>query len=144
MNNTVLVVIVLVVLLVAFIMWQNSQAQKSQNEQMLWLMQNQNNQGESNMWSSMGNWSDIIGGIGGLFGGGGNSGNGGDLITWNPNDDDTDSFDMDEWARNSGSRLINTSPVNPPYAPSTQVNATLGFNNLQNMVDNGWGIELNG
>lgn len=126
MNNTVLVVIVLVVLLVAFIMWQNSQAQRSQNEQMLWLMQNQNNQGESNMWSSMGTWADIISGFGGLFGGGSGNDNGEDIEP------------------ESNLRLINTSPVNPPYAPSTQVNATLGFNNLQNMVDNGWGIELNG
>ena len=125
MNNTVLVVIVLVVLLVGFIMWQNSQAQQSQNEQMLWLMQNQNNQGQANIWSSMGDWGNIIGGIGGLFGGGSSGEVNGDTYTGG-----------------TGTRFA-TSPIIPPYPPSTQMRATEGFDNLQNMVEYGYGIELN-
>jgi hypothetical protein len=128
MNKTVLVVIVLAVLLVGFMMYLNSQAQASKDKQMEILLANQGNQQEANLWSSMGDWAGIIGGIGGLFG----SGSG---------DDDGEVVDQ------TGARLINTSAYGRyqdiPFPP-TSYYATAGFDNLQNMVEGGQGVMLNG
>lgn len=126
MSNTVVVIIVLAVLLIGFMIWQNSKAQQSQNQLIGDLVANQNSQNEANIWSSMGDWSNIIGGVGGLFGSGNNNDNG------------------ETYVNDEGSRIITTSPVNPPYPPSTQTYATDGFNNLRSMVDYGYGIQLNG
>ena len=129
MSKTVIVVIVLVVLLVAFMMYQNAQSQKSANEMMLWQMQNPNQQ-TANMWSSMGNWADIIGATGGLFGGGSNDSN----VVVNGEE-----FDEDYW---SEERLVNTRQYRNSPMP-TSYNATIGFDNLQDMVDTGEGMLLN-
>lgn len=117
-----IVVMVLVVLLVGFMMYQNAQSQKSANETMLWAMQNQGQQPEANVWSSMGDWANIIGGVGAIVGSGQN---GEEVVV----DDD------------GNTRIINS--VNSPSFENS-LPATAGFENLRTMVEYGEGIQLNG
>lgn len=132
MSNTVIVIVVLVVALIIFMMWQNAQTQASQNEQMMLMMQNQGAQGQANIWSSMGDWANIIGGVGGLFGGGSSDPTGGSGI-------DGDIYEP--------ARMINTSAYPrvgaSPFAVGAPYQATTGFENLQDMVEYGEGMELN-
>jgi hypothetical protein len=122
-SNTTVILIVVAVVVILFLMWQQQQAKASSDAQMLMLMQNQNQQTEANVWSSMSDWSSIIGGIGGLFGGGNN--------------------DSGQVYGDSGARLINTSNYsNNPYI-TTQRRATDGFDNLRSFVEQGYGVELN-
>ena len=122
-NNTIVIIVVIAVVVIIFMLWQQAQAKANSDAQMLAMMQNQNNQGQANLWSSMDNWGNIITGIGGLFG---------------STQDDGETFED-----GTGQRLVNTRQYRNSPFPNQQQSATIGFNNLQSMVETGTGVQLN-